>query len=94
VKPRPTAHPAGWLGALPAAVALCLVTGCDPTLSIQGSYFPAWIVCMAVAAVVTAVLRQLFVSVRIEPHLGPVLLIYPSLWVLMTMLTWLVFYRT
>jgi hypothetical protein len=49
---------------------------------------------MAVAAVVTAVLRQLFVSVRIEPHLGPVLLIYPSLWVLMTMLTWLVFYRT
>jgi len=49
---------------------------------------------MAASIVVTALLRLLFVVIRIEPHLGPLLLIYPSLWVLTTLLLWLAFYRT
>jgi hypothetical protein len=49
---------------------------------------------MAAAGAVAAALRQLFASTRIEPHLGPPLLIYPCLWVLVTMLVWLAFYRT
>jgi hypothetical protein len=68
--------------------------GCDPILNIQGSFFPAWIVCMALGGVLTVVLRQLFAVLRLEPHLGPLVLVYPSVWVLVTMLTWLVFYRT
>jgi hypothetical protein len=94
VKGPLTASASGWRGAVPAALASCLAAGCDPTVNVQGSFFPAWIICMAVAGVVTAVLRQLFASIRIEPHMGPVLLVYPSLWVLVTMLTWLAFYRT
>jgi len=49
---------------------------------------------MAAGLVLTALLRQLFAALRLEPHLGPLLLIYPSLWLLVTMLTWLAFYRT
>jgi hypothetical protein len=94
VKPRPTANAAGWHGAVPAALASCLAAGCDPIVNVQGSFFPAWIVCMAAAGAVAAALRQLFASTRIEPHLGPPLLIYPCLWVLVTMLVWLAFYRT
>jgi hypothetical protein len=76
-------------------VVACLVAaGCDPIVNIQGSFFPSWIVCMVVGGVLTALLRQLFVFARLEPHLGPLLLVYPSLWVLATMLTWLAFYRT
>ena len=68
--------------------------GCDPIVNIQGSFFPAWVVCMSVSVVLTVALRQLFAASRVEPHLGPLLLVYPSLWVLVTLLTWLVFYRT
>ena len=49
---------------------------------------------MAVGGVLTGILRQLFVVLRLEPNLGPLLLVYPSVWLLATMLTWLVFYRT
>ena len=77
------------------AVALALlVAGCDPIVSIQGSFFPSWIVCMSVSGVLAVVVRQLFAGLRLEPHLGPLLIVYPSLWILLTMLLWLTFYRT
>lgn len=82
-----------WLGDLAAGLSL-LAAGCDPIVSIEGSYFPAWIVCMAAGIVVTALLRQLFVAIRVEPHLGPLLLIYPSLWIAATLVLWLALYRT
>ena len=73
--------------------ALLLVGGCDPILNIQGSFFPAWIVCLAAGIVLTAVVRPApgHGSSRIS---GPVLLIYPSLCLLFTLGTWLVFYRS
>jgi YtcA family len=71
-----------------------LAAGCDPIVSVQGSFFPSWIVCMAVSGVLTAVLRQLFAGLRLEPHLGSLLIVYPSLWILLTMMMWLTFYRT
>jgi CDP-diglyceride synthetase len=77
-----------------SAIAGVIAAGCDPIVNIQGSFFPSWTVCMAVGGVLTAGLRQLFAVLRLEPHLGPLPLVYPSLWVLMTMLTWLAFYRT
>jgi hypothetical protein len=49
---------------------------------------------MSVGIVLTAVCRQLFAAAHLEPHLGPLLLIYPSLWLLVTLVTWLAFYRT
>jgi len=76
------------------ALLALVAAGCDPIVSIQGSFFPSWIICMAAGIVLTALLRQLFAAVRIEPHLGPLLLVYSSLWLLVTMLTWLAFYRT
>jgi len=82
-----------WLGT-PAVGLSLLAAGCDPIVSIEGSYFPAWLVCMAVGIAVTALLRQLFVATRIEPHLGPLLLIYPSLWIAATLVLWLALYRT
>jgi hypothetical protein len=74
-------------------VALVPGAGCDPIISIQGSFFPAWIACMSVGIVLTAACRQLFAVTGLEPHLGPLLLIYPSLWLLVTLLIWLAFFR-
>jgi hypothetical protein len=47
-----------------------------------------------VGVVLTIALRPLFVRLGIEPHLGPLPLIYTSLAVLLTLATWLVFFRT
>jgi hypothetical protein len=71
-----------------------LAVGCDPILNIQGSFFPAWMVCLVIGACLTVLLRYLFAFSRLEPHLGPLLLIYPSLGLLLTLVTWLVLYRT
>ncbi len=84
----------GWLRFTIVALAPVSAAGCDPIVNIQGSFFPAWIICMTVGVACTAACRQLFALARLEPHLGPLVLIYPSLWLLTTLLTWLVFYRT
>jgi len=81
-----------WITA--GAIGCLVVSGCDPIVNVQGSFFPAWIICMAVGGLLTGVLRQLFVLLRLEPNLGPLLLVYPSVWLLATMVTWLVFYRS
>jgi hypothetical protein len=81
------ARPAG-------AVALAVVaSGCDPIVNVFGSFFPAWVVCMTVGVLVAALVRPLLDASGLEPHLGPLLVVYPSLAVLVTMLTWLVLFR-
>ena len=77
-----------------AAVLALVGAGCDPTLNVEGSFFPAWIVSMVIGLALTLVVRYVFAVARLEPHLGPLLLIYPSLGLLLTLLTWLVLYRT
>ena len=94
VTARMFAKRSGWRRLTVVALAPLATAGCDPILNIQGSFFPAWIVCMTVGIVLTAVCRQLFAMTRVEPYLGPLVLIYPSLWLLTTVLTWLTFYRT
>lgn len=81
-------------GAGAAAVVVLLGAGCDPTLNIEGSFFPAWMVSMVVGLVLTFFVRYVFALSRLEPHLGPPLLIYSSLGILLTLVTWLVLYRT
>jgi len=49
---------------------------------------------MAAGIVLTVASRQLLAAAGLEPHLGPLILIYPSLWLFLTLLTWLIFYRT
>ena len=88
---RPLRH--RWGGLLAGGFAL-LAAGCDPIVSIEGSFFPAWLVCMVAGIALTALLRKLFAVTRIEPHLGPLLLIYPSLWIATTLVLWLALYRT
>jgi hypothetical protein len=49
---------------------------------------------MIAGVVLTVALRPLFVKLGLEPHLGPLPLIYTSLAVLLTLGTWLLFFRT
>ncbi len=72
-------------------LALQLVA-CDPLLSIQGSFWPPWIVCMLTGVFLTVAFSQLFYWLKLDPYLGHPLLVYPSLWALLTFSTWLLGY--
>jgi len=71
---------------------LLLVTGCAraPAFDILGSFFPAWIVCLAVAIVFTVLSRALLS--RYVEIAWPVL-IYPSLTGIFTFALWLALFR-
>ncbi len=62
-----------------------------PSFDILGSFFPAWLVCLALALLLTAAARWLFPRLRIVIAL-PVLT-YPSLTALLTFALWLIFFR-
>lgn len=75
-------------------ISAVFLTACDPMLSIEGSFWPAWIICILAGLITSMVLMWQLVRFRLAPHLGPPLLIVPSLWALCTFLIWLLFYAT
>jgi len=78
---------------LPVLVVLATLPGCDPTLNLWGSVLPAWVVCLGLGAVLAGLLRWLFARTGLERHLGPLVLVYPSLVLLLTCLLWVVLFR-
>ena len=62
-----------------------------PTFDVMGSLFPAWLVCLAAAIILTVAIRWLLMRLRI-PLTFPVV-IYPSLTALVTFALWLAFFR-
>ena len=71
------------------------LSGCGraPSIDIIGSFFPVWMVCLAVAVILTFVVRYLLLRYKMEQDVGPLALFYPSSVVLFTSLLWLIFYR-
>lgn len=49
--------------------------------------------CIVVAVVASAALRVVFARTGIERHLGPLILIYPSLATAIAFACWVLFYR-
>jgi hypothetical protein len=72
-----------------------LLTGCAraPAIDIVGSFFPAWMICLAIGVILTFVVRSLLVKVRLESEVGPLAIFYPSLLTLITCLIWLTNFR-
>jgi len=73
-------------------LALLLMTGCGraPSFDILGSFFPAWLVCLVVAILLTVVSRALLS--RYVEIVWPVL-VYPSLAAVFTFALWLALFR-
>ena len=69
-----------------------LLTACSraPTFDILGSFFPAWLVCLALGLLLAALARWVLVRQKV-PIVWPVL-VYPSLVALFTFVLWLIFF--
>ena len=72
---------------------ILLCAGCSraPSFDIIGSFFPAWLVCLVLAVVLTIAAYWLFLRARIV--LAVPVLTYPSLTALLTFAFWLAFFR-
>ena len=73
--------------------ALLLITGCGraPSFDILGSFFPAWLVCLIVAIVFTALTQLAMRQFRLA--LAFPVLAYASLAAFYTFALWLIFLR-
>jgi NhaP-type Na+/H+ or K+/H+ antiporter len=75
------------------AIAAFLLTSCGraPSFDILGSFFPAWLVCLALGLLLTVAARWLLLRLHIVIALP--ILTYPSLTALLTFALWLAFFR-
>ena len=69
-----------------------IACGCDPIVNVYGSFLPGWIICIAAGITITALFRWLFAVVRLERHLGPLVLVYPALAFLLSCVAWLIWF--
>jgi fructose-specific phosphotransferase system IIC component len=69
-----------------------VLSGCSraPSFDIAGSFFPAWLVCLVIGILLTALSRWLLLRQQIDV-VWPIL-VYPSLASLFTFLFWLIFF--
>jgi hypothetical protein len=76
------------LGTLPLA-------GCGraPSFDILGSFFPAWLVCLALGILLAVGTRFLLLAVHLEEALSPPIVMYPCLAGLFTFGLWLIFFH-
>ncbi len=79
-----------WMILLFAAL---LMSGCGraPSFDILGSFFPAWIVCLALGLLLTVAAR--WILLRLHVVIALPVLTYPSLALLFTLALWLLFFR-
>jgi hypothetical protein len=81
--------------ALIATLPLVLASGCGraPSIDVIGSFFPVWMLCVAIAVVLTFGVRYLLLRYKLETEVGPLAIFYPSVVILITSLLWLIFFR-
>ncbi|MCU1241716.1 MAG: hypothetical protein JWO71_2442 [Candidatus Acidoferrum typicum] len=77
----------------PFALASLLLVGCGraPALDILGSFFPAWLVCLTAAILLTAIVR--LALLRFHMNLDLPVLAYSSLTAILTFALWLIFFH-
>jgi hypothetical protein len=76
------------------AALVFFAAGCDPILNIGGTFFPGWMIAILIGSALTVAIRYIFVFTRLEPHVGPLALIYTSLGLLLSVVSWLILYRS
>lgn len=75
------------------ALAPLLFTSCGraPAVDILGSFFPAWLLCLVAAILLTAISR--LVLLRFHRNFDLPIVAYPSLAAFLTFALWLIFFQ-
>jgi len=78
---------------LALSVGVFFLSSCSraPSFDVLGSFFPAWLVCLAASLLLTVAARSLLLRIRVVLALP--ILTYPSLTALFTFALWLTLFR-
>ena len=79
-----------------STIAISIVSsGCSraPSVSIIGSFFPIWMICIAAGVVAAFIERGVLVRLGLEHHVGPLWLFYPSTVTLCACVLWEAIFR-
>jgi len=77
-----------------AAAAAALLSGCDPIFSVDGAFFPAWLLCMIAAGFLLGGIRWIVHRLGWEPFVRPRVLVYFCVYLNCTLGLWLLIFRT
>jgi NhaP-type Na+/H+ or K+/H+ antiporter len=82
------------LSAALLAAATATLSGCRsaPLFNLMGSFFPAWMLCLAAGILLTLLARWIFQRIDFERDLRPLVLIYPALVAFFTCTLWLLMF--
>lgn len=83
-----------WRQPSAALAAGAALGGCDPVFDVEGAFFPAWLLCLLGGIAAAAALRPLLARSGLEPHLGPLPVVYSCLALLLSFAAWLAFFPT
>ena len=82
---------------------ICLVTslfvlasaGCSapPVFNVLGSYFPSWLVCLAISIGLTFLVHAFVTTRKLADELWPLSIVYSALLCLFSCTLWLVFFE-
>ena len=75
-------------------VACLLLSGCEraPSINVLGSFFPAWILCIASGIFLSIGALELLVHTGLDKELKPAVIVYPCLAASWTFTLWLIFF--
>ncbi len=71
-------------------LAACSPAGGAPSVSVFGSFFPAWVICAIGGVVLALVLRMAFVALHLDEHLPAPPLVYLCLAINGGIVFWLI----
>ena len=76
-------------------VGMLPLAGCQqaPSFNVLGSFFPAWLICLALGILLAAGTRFLLLAVHLGEALSPPIVMYPCLAALFTFGLWLLFFH-
>ncbi|WP_116614524.1 YtcA family lipoprotein [Paraburkholderia unamae] len=79
-----------------SCLAAAALAGCSasPSISVMGAFFPDWMFCVLGALLFVLAIRGVLIHVQRERLLGPPLLAFPALWLLFSLLIWLLLFNS
>ena len=77
-----------------ASSCIALLCGCGraPSFNILGSFFPAWLFCVAAGIALAAVAYWIFARLHIENQIKPSILVYPCIAAFFAFTLWLILF--
>jgi hypothetical protein len=80
---------------LVAGLFLLATSGCSgrPTFNILGSYFPSWLICVAISIVLTFLAHSFVTAKNLADQLWPLPIVYSSLLCFFSCTLWLIFFE-